>query len=175
MKWMAFRVRTKAEAEDIIISSMQDIGLYGAQIEDHVPLTAAEKEQMFVDILPDAGEDDGTAVLSFFLEETEDGKVLVNEEPMTPEEVRSAILEEMAMLRTYSDVGEGTVTIEETEDVDWINNWKQYFHLWRSPPGRSRRSPIRSPRWCFTSTPARRSEPACTRRRSSASARSANT
>ena len=72
MKWMAFRVRTKAEAEDIIISSMQDIGLYGAQIEDHVPLTAAEKEQMFVDILPDAGEDDGSAVLSFFLEETED-------------------------------------------------------------------------------------------------------
>ena len=67
MKWMAFRVRTKSEAEDIIISSMQDIGLYGAQIEDHVPLTAAEKEQMFVDILPDAGEDDGTAVLSFFL------------------------------------------------------------------------------------------------------------
>ena len=128
MKWMAFRVRTKSEAEDIIISSMQDIGLYGAQIEDHVPLTAAEKEQMFVDILPDAGEDDGTAVLSFFLEETEDGHVLVNDEPMTPEEVKAAILEELAMLRTYSDIGDGTVTIEETEDVDWINNWKQYFH-----------------------------------------------
>ena len=53
MKWIAFRVRTKSDAEDIVISSMQDIGLYGAQIEDHVPLTAAEKEQMFVDILPE--------------------------------------------------------------------------------------------------------------------------
>ena len=115
-------------AEDIVISSMQDIGLYGAQIEDHVPLTAAEKEQMFVDILPDAGADDGSAVLSFFLEETEDGHVLVNDEPMTPEAVKEAILEELAMLRTYSEIGEGTVTIEETEDVDWINNWKQYFH-----------------------------------------------
>ena len=95
MKWMAFRVRTKADAEDIIISSMQDIGLYGAQIEDHVPLTAAEKEQMFVDILPDAGEDDGSAVLSFFLEETEDGRVLVDDEPKTPEEVKASILEEL--------------------------------------------------------------------------------
>ena len=128
MKWIAFRVRTRSEAEDIVISSMQDIGLYGAQIEDHVPLTAAEKEQMFVDILPEAGEDDGTAVLSFFLEETEDGNVLVNDEPKTPEEVKKEILEELAMLRTYSDIGEGTVTIDQTEDLDWINNWKQYFH-----------------------------------------------
>ena len=128
MKWIAFRVRTRSEAEDIVISSMQDIGLYGAQIEDHVPLTAAEKEQMFVDILPEAGADDGSAVLSFFLEETEDGRVLVNDEPRTPDEVKADILEEMAMLRTFSDIGEGTVTIEETEDLDWINNWKQYFH-----------------------------------------------
>jgi ribosomal protein L11 methyltransferase len=62
------------------------------------------------------------------LEETEDGRVLVNDEPRTPEEVKADILEEMAMLRTYSDIGDGTVTIEETEDLDWINNWKQYFH-----------------------------------------------
>ena len=128
MKWMRFRVRTKVDAEDILISSMQDVGLYGAQIEDHVPLTAAEKEQMFVDILPETGEDDGTAVLSFFLEETEDGHVLVDGELKTPEEVKAAIEEELAQLRTYSDIGEGTVTIEETEDLDWINNWKQYFH-----------------------------------------------
>jgi len=128
MKWMRFRVRTRTDAEDILISFMEDIGLYGAQIEDNVPLTAAEKEQMFVDILPEAGADDGSAVLSFFLEETEDGHVLVNDEPRTPDEVKADILEELAMLRTYSDIGEGTVTIEGTEDLDWINNWKQYFH-----------------------------------------------
>ncbi|MEE1110019.1 MAG: 50S ribosomal protein L11 methyltransferase, partial [Lachnospiraceae bacterium] len=128
MKWMRFKVRTNVDAEDIVISSMEDIGLYGAQIEDHVPLTAAEKEQMFVDILPETGEDDGTAVLSFFLEETEDGHVLVDDEPKTPEEVKAAIEEELTQMRSYCDVGDGTVTIEETEDLDWINNWKQYFH-----------------------------------------------
>ncbi len=137
MRWMRFRIRTTTEAEDILVSSMQDIGLYGAQIEDHVPLTAAEKEQMFVDILPEGPEDDGTAVLSFFVEETEDGRLVIDEEETTPDQVKAAIEEKIAELRSYQEpgtpdvIGDGTVTIEETEDVDWINNWKQYFHQFR--------------------------------------------
>ena len=31
MKWMRFKLRTNVDAEDIVISSMEDIGLYGAQ------------------------------------------------------------------------------------------------------------------------------------------------
>ena len=69
MKWMRFRIRTTTAAEDIIISELSDLGLEGAQIEDHVPLTAAEKEQMFVDICPETQPDDGSAVLSFFVED----------------------------------------------------------------------------------------------------------
>ena len=61
MKWVKFRIKTVTEAEDIIISTLYDLGLEGAQIEDKVPLTAMEKEQMFVDILPDGPEDDGIA------------------------------------------------------------------------------------------------------------------
>ena len=76
MKWKKFRIKTRTEAEDIIISSLYDIGLEGAQFEDHVPLTALEKEQMFVDILPDMQEDDGIAYLSFFVEENEAGELL---------------------------------------------------------------------------------------------------
>ena len=125
---MRFRVRTRTDAEDILISFMEDIGLYGAQIEDNVPLTAAEKEQMFVDILPEGPADDGTAVLSFFLEENEEGKLVVDDCLLTPEQVRSQMLAKIEEIRAFSDVGEGTVTIDETEDIDWINNWKQYFH-----------------------------------------------
>ena len=88
MKWMRFRVRTRSEAEDILVSSMMDIGMYGAQIEDNVPLTASEKEQMFVDILPQAREDDGTAVLSFYVEETERGTVLIDGAEKTGDQVR---------------------------------------------------------------------------------------
>lgn len=127
MKWKKFRIKTKTEAEGMIISSLYDIGLEGAQIEDHVPLTTLEKEQMFVDILPDMQEDDGIAYLSFFVEETEDGELLMNGEVTAQEDILKAVEEELDSLRTFMDIGEGSIEIDETEDIDWINNWKQYF------------------------------------------------
>ncbi len=128
MKWIKFKVKTITEAEDIIISTLYDIGLEGAQIEDKVPLTAWEKEQMFVDILPDGPEDDGIAYLSFFVEEKEDGSLEVNGEPTTVEQILEAVTTELEDLRQWMEIGEGTITVGETEDIDWINNWKQYFH-----------------------------------------------
>ena len=95
MKWKKFKIKTVTDAEDIIISTLYDIGLEGAQIEDKVPLTAMEKEQMFVDILPDGPEDDGIAYLSFFVEETEDGTLTVNGEEKTEEEILSQVKEEL--------------------------------------------------------------------------------
>ena len=127
MKWKKFRIKTRTEAEDIIISTLYDIGLEGAQIEDNVPLTALEKEQMFVDILPQMAEDDGTAYLSFFVEDTEDGGLLLNGEPKTEEDILKAVKEELDGLRDFMDIGEGSIAVDETEDIDWINNWKQYF------------------------------------------------
>ena len=127
MKWKKFRIKTRTEAEDIIISTLYDIGLEGAQIEDNVPLTALEKEQMFVDILPQMAEDDGTAYLSFFVEETEDGGLLLNGEPKTEEDILKAVKEELDGLRDFMDIGEGSIAVDESEDIDWINNWKQYF------------------------------------------------
>ena len=127
MKWKKFRIKTRTEAEDIIISTLYDIGLEGAQIEDNVPLTALEKEQMFVDILPQMAEDDGTAYLSFFVEETEDGGLLLNGEPKTEEDILKDVKEELDGLRDFMDIGEGSIAVDETEDIDWINNWKQYF------------------------------------------------
>ena len=127
MKWKKFRIKTRTEAEDIIISTLYDIGLEGAQIEDNVPLTALEKEQMFVDILPQMAEDDGTAYLRFFVEETEDGGLLLNGEPKTEEDILKDVKEELDGLRDFMDIGEGSIAVDETEDIDWINNWKQYF------------------------------------------------
>lgn len=128
MKWMKFKIKTITEAEDIIISTLYDIGLEGAQIEDKVPLTAAEKEQMFVDILPDGPEDDGIAFLSFFVEEKENGSLEVGGVKKTPEQILEEVKHELEELRSFMDIGEGSVVIDETEDIDWINNWKQYFH-----------------------------------------------
>lgn len=127
MRWVRFRIKTVAEAEDIIVSTLYDIGLEGAQIEDKVPLTALEKEQMFVDIPPDMPEDDGIAYLSFFVEKREDGSLELQGGKTDVETVLAQVRGELEDLRIFCDIGEGTVTVDETEDIDWINNWKQFF------------------------------------------------
>jgi ribosomal protein L11 methyltransferase len=119
MKWMKFKIKTVTDAEDVIISALYDIGLEGAQIEDKIPLTTMEKEQMFVDIMPDGPEDDGIAYLSFFVED--DGNVPVLQ-------IKEQVEQELQQIREFMDIGEGSITIEETEDIDWINNWKEFFH-----------------------------------------------
>jgi len=128
MKWKKFRIETIAEAEDIIISALYDIGLEGAQIEDSVPLTESEKAQMFVDIMPQEPWDDGLAYLSFFVEETESGRLLLNGEETDISVILERVREVLDGLREFMEIGRGSVSVEETEDVDWINNWKKYFH-----------------------------------------------
>ena len=118
MKWNKYTLKTRTEAEDLISSMMQDAGIEGIEIEDKVPLSQRDKEQMFVDILPDVPEDDGVAYISFYLEPEDDQAQML-------ERVREGLDE----IRSWGvDVGEGTIAASETEDKDWINNWKEFFH-----------------------------------------------
>ncbi|HBA63947.1 MAG TPA: 50S ribosomal protein L11 methyltransferase [Lachnospiraceae bacterium] len=117
MKWNKFRLKTVTAAEDIISSVLMEIGIEGVEIEDKVPLSALEKEQMFVDILPETEPDDGIAYVSFYLEEDAD-----------KEELLARVREELNELGEFMDIGEGTIEESQTEDVDWVNNWKQFFH-----------------------------------------------
>ena len=117
MKWNKFRLKTTTAAEDIVSSILSDLGIEGVEIEDKVPLTQKEKEQMFVDILPEIMPDDGTAFINFYLEEGED-----------KDAVLAKVLEELAGMREFVDLGPCTIEESQTEDVDWVNNWKQYFH-----------------------------------------------
>lgn len=117
MRWNKFRLKTTTEAEDLVSSMLMDLGIEGVEIEDKVPLTQADKEQMFVDILPQIERDDGIAYLSFYLEEDVD-----------KEEMLAKVRNEFEAMRAYANVGEGTIEESQTEDLDWVNNWKQYFH-----------------------------------------------
>lgn len=83
---------------------------------------------MFVDILPEGPEDDGIAYLNFFVEEDEDGSLRLQDEKVTANEILGRVNAELEDLRQFMDIGDGTVTVDETEDIDWINNWKQFFH-----------------------------------------------
>ena len=117
MKWNKFRLKTTTESEDIVSSMLMDLGIQGIEIEDQIPLTQSDKEQMFVDILPEIEADDGVAYISFYLEEDED-----------KEEVLANVKKELEEMRAYTKVGACTIEESQTEDVDWVNNWKQYFH-----------------------------------------------
>ena len=118
MKWNKYTLKTRTEAEDLISSMMQDAGIEGIEIEDKVPLTQREKEQMFVDILPEGPADDGVAYISFYLEpDTDQEKML--------DKVREGLKE---IAGWGVDIGEATIQASETEDKDWINNWKEFFH-----------------------------------------------
>ncbi len=117
MRWNKYRLKTRSEVEDIVIATLAEAGIEGAEIEDKVPLTDQDKQQMFVDILPEGPADDGIAYLDFYLDEDED-----------TETVLARVREALDELRLFCDIGEGTIEASLTEDKDWINNWKQYFH-----------------------------------------------
>lgn len=116
MKWKKFTLSTTTEAVDYISSLFDEIGIQGMEIEDNVPLTAAETKGMFIDILPELPPDEGKAKVSFYLEDLSD-----------VEEVLNKIQDGLDEISCFADVGERTITVSETEDKDWINNWKQYF------------------------------------------------
>ena len=116
MKWKKFTIQTTTAAEDFISEKLSEIGIEGIEIEDKVELTANDTKGMFIDVLPDLGPDDGEALVSFYLDDTYDV-------PKTLAAVKMA-LEEVA---SFVNAGSCEITASETEDKDWMNNWKQYF------------------------------------------------
>lgn len=116
MKWSKFTLTTTTEAVDLISNLFDEIGIEGIEIEDNIPLTAAETKGMFIDILPELPPDEGVAKVSFYLDDISDLERIL-------EEIEQGLDE----LSAFVDVGERTIVSSETEDKDWINNWKQYF------------------------------------------------
>lgn len=116
MKWKKFTVHTTTAAVDIISELFALIGIEGIEIEDNVPLTEEETKGMFIDILPELPPDDGSARVSFYLDDTYD----------VPDTLHR-VMTGLADLKKYMDAGSCEIEASETEDKDWINNWKQYF------------------------------------------------
>ncbi|MDD3141437.1 MAG: 50S ribosomal protein L11 methyltransferase [Lachnospiraceae bacterium] len=117
MKWNKFRIQTTTAAEDIVCEMLMELGIEGIEIEDKIPLTQQEKEAMFIDILPEMPVDDGVAYISFYLEEDQEPKIILEKVKSELQDIGSAI-----------NAGACIVEESQTEDVDWVNNWKAYFH-----------------------------------------------
>jgi ribosomal protein L11 methyltransferase len=120
MKWIKFTIETTTQAVDLISSMLAEIGIEGIEIEDNVSITEEEKKAMFIDILPELEPDDGTAKINFYMDPEQD----IN---ATLEEVQNGLKE----LADFVDVGTGQIRVSDTEDKDWINNWKEFFKPFR--------------------------------------------
>ncbi|MDF2485771.1 MAG: prmA [Herbinix sp.] len=120
MRWTKFTLETTTEAVDLVSDMLNDLGIVGIEISDNVPITEAERKQMFIDILPELSEDDGSAQVSFYVEVGEDKDTIL-------EQVKAGLLE----LSAYTKIGSGIINVSQTEDKDWINNWKEFFKPFR--------------------------------------------
>lgn len=120
MKWNSYTIETTTQAEDMIVAMLDELGIEGAMIENHVPLTAEEQGEMFIDFPPELGEDDGSSKVTFYLDVDEKSRE-------QREELLRQVMLGLEELRQYTDIGTGAVTSGETEDIDWINNWKKFF------------------------------------------------
>jgi ribosomal protein L11 methyltransferase len=116
MKWIKYTLKTTTEASDLVIDMMTTAGVDGVLIEDNVPISEADKKRMFIDFLPVLPIDEGVCYLSFFLEDDSEEETLLAE-------IRNGLEE----LKDFVDIGEATIVKSETEDKDWINNWKEFF------------------------------------------------
>lgn len=121
MKWNKITIDTTVEATDMISYELAELGIEGIEVEDHVPLTMEERKKMYVDLLPDEiAPNDGTAKISCYIDPDEDIEALSMK--------ISQMLKEVGQ---FLDVGAATLSFGETEDKDWINNWKQFFKPFR--------------------------------------------
>lgn len=116
MKWDKYTIDTTTEAEDFISMMLSENGIEGIEIEDNVPLTKEETGEMFIDFPPELPPDEGKSKVSFYLEAGGDHT-----------ETLKAVRIGLEQLRSMVEIGSGDITSSQTEDIDWINNWKQFF------------------------------------------------
>lgn len=116
MKWDKYTIDTTTEAEDFISMMLSENGIEGIEIEDNVPLTKEETGEMFIDFPLELPPDEGKSKVSFYLEAGEDHT-----------ETLKAVRIGLEQLRSMVEIGNGDITSSQTEDIDWINNWKQFF------------------------------------------------
>ncbi len=126
MKWKKYTITTTTQAEDLVSDMLTELGMEGVQIEDNIQLTEDDTKAMFVDILPELPPDEGVGMVSFFLEVDDEG-VHFPEGIIDEADMFNKIADGLEELKVFVDTGAGTISGDETEDKDWINNWKQYF------------------------------------------------
>lgn len=116
MRWTKFTIDTTEDAAELVSALLYDFDITNIEIEDNAAVTPLEGED-YEELVPDRGADDGSSKVIFYVEEGRDyGKLL--------EDIRFGL----DNLKKTADIGAGTIDISSTDEKDWRDKWKEFFH-----------------------------------------------
>lgn len=116
MQWTRISLKTDAEHEGLVADMLLEKGFEGVEIIDNKQISDADKKKMFIDILPELDETDETATVNCYFDVAEN----VNEK-------LELVKEGLSELSFFMNTDDIEITVSNTEDKDWVNNWKEFF------------------------------------------------
>lgn len=122
MKYISCKIETTTDAEGLLAYLLDDrLGIDSVEFIDNVPVDDSEKEGgFFEELQPDLAADDGTAFVRFYL--AEDADIA---------SIKKGVAEIFSELHDNNPgfpVGSGELEISVSDDSDWKDKWKEYFH-----------------------------------------------
>lgn len=119
MKWTEIKVKTTTEAVEAVANIFYEIGAQGVVIEDPNDFLYQQKEEISWDYIEE----------EVFMNGYEGAivKAYISEEENLLAKLES-IKESVNNLPSFGlDIGDGIIELEELDQQDWENAWKQYY------------------------------------------------
>ena len=149
MNWLELHIDTNHSGLTVVETLLSSLGIDGVVIDDETEFQEfLEHNHQYWDYVDEelTQRMQGRSRITFYLEENEAGFAKLGE-------VRIALDQ---LKRRRSDCGTLLMTLENLQDSDWENNWKQYYkpmeigeRLLGFPSG-SRQTPRIGSPWCWT-------------------------
>ena len=121
MQWLELKIDAAPAGLEPVSALLEDLGITGLVIDDEGDFQDfLEHNHAYWDYVDDQlmQEKKGLCRITFYLEDSPDGY-------NTLARVRMAL---SRVKQEHPEYGRLLLTMENMEDADWENNWKQYFH-----------------------------------------------
>lgn len=120
MKWLELKIDAAPAGLDPVSALLEDLGITGLVIDDEGDFRDfLEHNRAYWDYVDDAlmQEKKGLCRITFYLEDSPDGYNTLSRVRMALSRVK----------QEHPEYGSLLLTMENMEDADWENNWKQFY------------------------------------------------
>lgn len=147
MEWIKYQIHTTTAATEGIGTILNELGIDGFEISDHVPLSAKEEAKMFTDIPAELPPDDGKAILTFYMENSQEEKTFYSTgsslrdaelqkekkklQILTPEDMIALLQKKIKEKSSYFPLSVEKITYTVEDDSLWKDKWKENFKAFR--------------------------------------------